>query len=185
MTTRGGEQPSPEGLIEDLVFGYRLRLTQRGDMLRGEFWVDPGGGGKIEHLHPHTEERFEILTGQITFRVDGRSQTAGPGERATVPAGARHTFENIGEGEAHLVVEMEPALGLAEVFWEVAAMARAGKHRRLGRLGLPMSLSGALEMVELLDRHRETIVLIFPPRALQRVLLPPIAWLARRRKRRL
>jgi quercetin dioxygenase-like cupin family protein len=184
VTTPSVEQPSPEDLIVDPVFGYRLRLSHQGEVLRGEFWVDPGGGGNIEHLHPHTEERFEIITGQVAFRLDGRSQTAGPGERATVPRGVPHTFENIGEDEAHLVVEMEPALGLAEVFREVAAMARARKHRRLGRIGVPTSVSAALEMAELLDRHRETIVLTFPPRRLQPFLLRPIARLARRRERR-
>jgi hypothetical protein len=38
--------------IDDPVFRYQVRLAKDGDILRGEFWVEPGGGGKTEHYHP-------------------------------------------------------------------------------------------------------------------------------------
>ena len=62
-------------LIEDPVFRYRLRLSREGEVLRGEFWVEPGGG-TIERLHPPVEERFEVLDGELTYRADGSEHNA-------------------------------------------------------------------------------------------------------------
>ena len=62
-------------LIEDPVFRYRLRLSREGEVLRGELWVEPGGG-TIERLHPPVEERFEVLDGELTYRADGSEHNA-------------------------------------------------------------------------------------------------------------
>lgn len=168
--------------LEDPVFRYRVRLSQDGDVLRGEFWVQPGGGGKIEHYHPTIEERFHVLEGELTYRADGRRHRAKAGERFTVAAGVRHAFENSGEGVAHLVVEMRPALQMQHLFEDAAALGRAGKWRPLGRRGMPTGPRSLLEMAEFLDRYREIFVPSSPPRVLQRIGVPPLARLARRRR---
>jgi mannose-6-phosphate isomerase-like protein (cupin superfamily) len=54
----------------------------------------------------------ETIGGSKPFSVDRKPQRAGPGERLVVPAGVRHSFENTGQGIAHLVVEADPALEL-------------------------------------------------------------------------
>jgi quercetin dioxygenase-like cupin family protein len=169
-------------LIEDPVFRYRVRFAQEGDVLRGEFWVEPGGGGKIEHHHPTVEERFQVLEGELTYRVNGRRHRAEAGELFTVAAGVRHAFENRGEGVAHLVVEMEPALNMQDLFEDAAALGRAGKWRALGRRGIPAGPRSLLDMADFLDRYREIFVPSSPPRLLQRVGVPPLARLARRRR---
>jgi quercetin dioxygenase-like cupin family protein len=172
-------------LIEDPVFRYRIHLSRDGEVLRGEFWVEPGGGGLIEHIHPPVEERFEVLEGEVTYHADGRKGKASAGERFTVGAGVRHRFMNTGPGVAHLIVEMEPALDMQEIFEEVAALARAGKWTRLGKRGLPKGPRALLDMADFLDRHSETFVLTSPPRFLQRTAVPPLARFARRCRRRL
>ena len=94
--------PEPSDMIEDPVSRYRVRLSSEGgDVLTGEFWVEPGSGGKAEHYHPTVEERFRVLEGQITYRKDGRKHTADAGTEFTIPAGARHSFVNTGDGTAH------------------------------------------------------------------------------------
>src|SRR2546421_5235911 len=113
------------GLIEDPLFRYRVRLSRDDEVLRGEFWVEPGGGGLVEHLHPTIEERFEVLAGEVTIRANRRNHKAGPGDRFTVEAGVRHSFQNTGEGLAHLAVEMEPALKMEQLFEDAAGLARA------------------------------------------------------------
>ena len=168
-------------LIEDPVFRYRLRLSREDEVLRGEFWVQPGGGGTIEHLHPPLEERFEVLEGELSYRADGTDHIAHAGERFTIPPGVRHSFRNSGHGTAHLVVEMEPALQMAQLFEDAAALGRAGKWIAVGRRGIPTGPRALLEMADFLDRYRDIFIPTSPPRRLQRIAIPPLARIARRR----
>jgi len=168
-----------EELIEDPVFRYRVRLSHDGDILRGEFWVEPGGGGRVEHYHPAVEERFDALDGEITYRADGRKHIAGPGTRFKIPAGVRHSFTNTGEGSAHFLVEMEPALQMEQLFKDAAALGRDGKWIAVGRRGIPTGPRSLLAMAAFLDRYREIFIPTSPPRPLQRIAVRPLARLAR------
>src|SRR5918996_6570797 len=84
--------------IEDPLFRQRYGFSREGNVLRIEIWTEPGGGVRAEHVHPKLEERYEVLEGEVTFRVNRKAQKAGPGERLVVPAGVRHSFENTGSG---------------------------------------------------------------------------------------
>jgi quercetin dioxygenase-like cupin family protein len=167
-------------LIEDPVLRQRYRLTQEGDVLRNELWADPGARVPT-HFHPRTEERFEVLEGEFTFRVAGKKQRALPGDRLVAPAGVRHSFANTGPGVSRFVAEIEPALTMREFFEESAALSRAGKFRGPG---VPRGLGGLLAGAELADRHGDVMVVTFPPPALQRILTPWLARIERRRRAR-
>jgi mannose-6-phosphate isomerase-like protein (cupin superfamily) len=159
-------------LLDDPLFHQRYRFSRDGDMLRVEIWTDPGGGVLAEHVHPRLEERYQVLEGEVTFRLDREPRRAGAGERLVVPAGVRHSFENTGEGIAHLVVEAEPALELRESIKEGVRLGRAGM---LTAGGKPRGLRGLIEAAALAHRYRETVVLSSPPPALQRLLFPLLA----------
>ena len=165
-------------LVHDPVRRQRYRFSREGDRLRVEVWADPGGDVPA-HSHPAQEERFEVLAGEVRFRVDGRTHRAGAGDRVVAPAGARHSFKNTGKVEARLLVEVEPALELQGFLEEAAALARAGKYTRMG---IPKGLRAALELAELVDRYRDVTVMAFPPAPLQRVSVAPLARLERRRR---
>jgi quercetin dioxygenase-like cupin family protein len=162
-------------LVVDPVMRQRYRLWQEGDVLHNEVSAEPGAGVP-EHFHPRIEERFEVLEGEFTFTVDGEERMAGPGDRLVVEAGARHRFENSGRGVGRLVAEIEPALDMREFFEESAALARAGVFARPG-LPKPRGLPAAADFAL---RYRDTTVMTFPPRLLQRLLFPPLARLCRR-----
>ncbi len=169
-------------LIEDPVFNYRLRFHPRkGDVLKMDVFVDPGGGVSIAHFHPSTEERFTVKRGEATFNANGVDIVARPGDsEVVVGPGVRHTFRNSGTEECHIVCEAEPALDLQGFLTDAAAMARAGKY---GRRGIPKP-GAILESVEWLDRYRDTTVITggaLPPPWLQPALLGPLARLYRRR----
>ncbi len=170
-----------EELVEDPLFNQRYRFSRQGDVLRVEIWADPGGGVSIEHFHPRLQERFQVFEGEVTFRVDGKEQKAGPGDKLVAEPGVRHSYENTGSDVAHLAAEAEPALDLQESIEEAAAMARAGKFTRGGT---PRGLGALLEAAEFADRYRETTVVLSPPLIVQRILSPPLVWLERRRRRR-
>lgn len=159
--------------VEDPVRRQRYRFAREGDVLRVDAFVKPGGDVP-PHYHPSLEERFEVVAGNVRFRVAGRTQIAGPGERLAVPPGVKHSFKNTGSEEAHIRVEAEPAMDLQQFLEEAAALARAGKYTRLG---IPTGFRAALEAAAFTERYRETAVVTLPPPA----LVAPLARLARRR----
>jgi mannose-6-phosphate isomerase-like protein (cupin superfamily) len=158
--------------IEDPLFHQRYRFRRDGDVLRIEIQTEPGGGVLAEHVHPRLEERYEVLGGEVTFRVDGKPVVAGPGKKLVVPPGVRHSFENTGAETSHVEVEAEPALRLRESIEEGAWLMQA---ERFSADGQPRSLRALIEAAALAHRYRETVVLSSPPPFVQRLLFPPLA----------
>jgi quercetin dioxygenase-like cupin family protein len=172
-------------LHEDPIFQYRVRFhPQKGEVLKMDLYVDPGGGVSIAHYHPQIEERFTVKEGEVTFTADGADVVAPAGETVVVAPGVRHTFRNSADTEAHIVCEAEPAMGLQGFLIEAAAMARAGKYTKHG---IPKGPRALLEAAEFADRYRDSVVLTartFPPPRLQPAMLGPLARLQRRRQER-
>ena len=59
-----------------------------------EFVLPPGCVPPPPHVHPQQVEEYEVVEGSFDVTVDGRWRTLGPGESASVPRGALHTFRN-------------------------------------------------------------------------------------------
>jgi quercetin dioxygenase-like cupin family protein len=167
-------------LVHDPLRRQRYRFTRDGGCLVAEVWADPGGDVP-EHLHPVLEERFEVLSGSVRFRVAGEDRAAAAGDRLTVPPGAWHAFENVGDHEAHLRVTVEPAGRIEQFLTEAAALARAGRYTRRG---IPRGPRAALEVADFVERYSDETVMRWPPPAVQRVTLAPLARLQRRRATR-
>jgi quercetin dioxygenase-like cupin family protein len=165
-------------LIEDPVMRQRYRLSREGDALRLELWAEPGARVPL-HFHPQIQERFEVREGEFVFRVDRRKVRAGPGDTLVVEPGERHSFENAGPGVGHFVTDIEPALQMQELFEDSAALARAGMFIRPG---IPRGLRGLLAAAEFVERYDPIYRQTFPPRFVQRLLFPPLARIARRRR---
>ena len=164
-------------MVEDPVLKQRLSFRRTTDpdgedVLHVEIWVDPGGG-VTPHIHPALEERFEVLEGNPSF-LSGRSwSTAAPGETVVVPPGARHAYRNRSGETAHMVCYARPPSTLQEFLEETVALSRAGK---ITRHGLPRGFAGLRDGLSLAKRHRDMVVLLFPPmppRFVQRLLFGP------------
>jgi mannose-6-phosphate isomerase-like protein (cupin superfamily) len=158
--------------VEDPLFRQRYRFSRDGDALRIEIHTAPGGGVLADHVHPQLEERYEVLEGEVTFRVEGKPVVAGPGAKVVVAAGVRHSFQNTGTDTARLDVEADPALRLRESIEGGVSLARAEKSTASGK---PRSLRALIEAAALAQRYRDTVVLSSPPRAVQRLLFPLLA----------
>ena len=167
-------------VVVDPVRRQRYAFSREGDVLRFEVTIGPGGDVP-EHLHPAQEERWEVVRGNVRFRLGDRWLDVGPGEGLAALVGVPHAFENVGREEAFLRAEVSPALDLQEFLEEAAVLARAGKFTRHG---LPTGPRAALELVELAERYRGVVVLTQPPPTLQRLIFPPLARLERRLRKR-
>ena len=64
----------------------------------------PGG----EHRHPTVVERFTVLEGELTLKVDGQTSVLGKGETATIDAGVWHESWNASDRDAQMRVELTP-----------------------------------------------------------------------------
>jgi quercetin dioxygenase-like cupin family protein len=159
-------------MLADPLFRQRYGFSRNGNVLQIEIWTEPGGGVLAEHVHPKLEERYAVLEGEVTVRLDGKPRRAGAGDKLVVPAGVRHSVQNTGEGIAHLLVEAEPALQLRE---SIEDGVRLGQSGWLTAGGKPRGLRGLIEAAALAHRYRETVVLSSPPPAVQRLLFPLLA----------
>ena len=164
-------------LIKDPVGRLRFNFDQVGDVLRMEFWADPGA--KVErHLHPAAEERFEILAGDIVFVVDREERPVTGGDSLVVAPGTWHQFWNPSPTTAHFVVELEPGDGFEQFFCDSAALSQGGF---LSAPAKPRGWRGLLAAADFAERYRHLFLAASPPPFLQRLTIPAAARLARAR----
>jgi mannose-6-phosphate isomerase-like protein (cupin superfamily) len=149
-----------------------------GALLQLEWAGGPEWAAGPEHVHRRQEERFEVLAGRARSSIDGVERLHEPGDVFVAPPGAVHTVANAGDGEVRLLVEFRPALRSEDVLETLASLARAG---RVKPDGAPRDL---VELALLLREYEDEIYLARPPLAVQRLVLGPVAWLARRLGRR-
>ena len=171
----------PGDEIANPVTGERFTFTHTaastgGELLAFDFALAPGGKVPVPHVHPIQTERFEVVAGQMRFRVGLRTVVAGPGDVVEVAPGVMHGFANEGEEEARVRVEVRPALAMEDMFAEVIAMARDG---RMNERGMPRNL---LDLADLARRYDQEAHAPLMGVRVQRLLLAPLVLLARHRR---
>ena len=111
----------------------------------------PHGSPPPPHLHPGQDERFEVLSGELRTKVDGRERTLCAGDSLEIPRGTAHQMWN-GAGEpARVRWVTSPAGRTLAWFRELDALQRSG---RVGRNGLPGPLAFAVYLTEYRDVFR-------------------------------
>ena len=163
-------------VIENPLSGERIEIQGpppgSGSALAWELFLAPGGRVPNSHVHPLQEERFRVLAGYVRFRLGFRHLVAGPGDTVRVPRGRVHHFANAGPEEARVWVETEPALAIVAMFETAAALAE--DQLAEGR-AIPRLVDLALFMRDFEAEVRAPYV----PVVLMRLLVRPVAWLAR------
>jgi mannose-6-phosphate isomerase-like protein (cupin superfamily) len=154
-------------VIENPVTGERIVFLKTSRETGGqavviETYVQPNGFVAAAHVHPSQEERFEVLSGEVGFKIGREKTVAGPGQRLVVPAGTPHKFWNAGEDVARFVCEVRPALQFEALLETMFALAADGKTNRKGMPNL-------LRLAVIANAHFDTVQLPFPPALLQRI----------------
>ena len=163
--------------IHNPATGETYTFLQTAEETGGELFVlerrQRPGGDVAMHVHPHQEERFEVVAGQITFRVGSVERTLGPGEVIVVAPGVPHAPRTDGDEESVALIELKPALDMQGFFETFSGLAREG--RTFGK-GVPKY---PLEAAVAGHEFRREIHLARPPLALQRLVRRPAAALGR------
>jgi quercetin dioxygenase-like cupin family protein len=143
-----------------------------GELIRFN-WRSMPGGVITEHVHPHQEERFTILTGQAHFTINGEARIAEAGETLIVPAGVPHSEGNTGATETEGTVELRPALHTKEFHEALAGLVADGATTSQGAPKNPLQLGATFWYF----RHESRVT--SPPIWAQNLFLPPLSVLAK------
>ncbi|WP_153799757.1 cupin domain-containing protein [Foetidibacter luteolus] len=105
------------------VAGGTYRVALSGKQTGGAFAVIemtvPPGGGPIPHAHPHFQECFYVLDGEVEVKTETQQYVAVKGSLVNVPTGGIvHCFKNKSANTARLLCTVVPA-GLEDFFLEV------------------------------------------------------------------
>jgi quercetin dioxygenase-like cupin family protein len=104
-----------------VIFKARGRDTG-GRLTVLETVVTPGDGPPL-HVHVKDDEAVYVLEGEIDFRVGGEIYPNRPGSFVFIPRGAPHAFQNVGNGDARMLLMFAPS-GIERLF-ELAAASGA------------------------------------------------------------
>ena len=127
-----------------------------------------------EHLHPALVERFTVLEGELTLKLDGRTSVLREGESALVEPGTWHDWWNAADRDARVRVEITPGERFAHMIETLFGLARLG---HTNAKGMPNPLQLALVAQEFGD----VAVFRSPPPAVQGALFAVLAPIAHRR----
>jgi hypothetical protein len=116
------------------------------------------------------------VSGTLVLEVGGQTRTIGPGDRVVIPPRTPHGFRDAAQ-DAHLLVEVRPALHLDDYFRVFLGLSR---DRRISMpvKGLPHPL---LRVAVVLDRFAPEIAAPGIPIGLQRPVWRLLAAVARLR----
>ena len=167
MAKAGEEIYNP--ITNDRMVYRKTAQDSDGELLRLDLFVSPRGSNPL-HVHPLQEEYFKAVSGTLGVQVGDEHRRLSEGEEAVVPPGTPHRWWNdSNDEEAHVLVELRPALN-TETFFETAyGLARDGKTDENGAYN-PLQQAVTLNGV-----NKGEIYLASPPVAVQKALLAALA----------
>jgi quercetin dioxygenase-like cupin family protein len=170
MASAGDHFQMPDGSV---YIVRRPAADSGGEFVEMDFVLPAGCVPPPPHVHRQQVEEYEVLEGQFDVVVDGQWTTLGPGEIASVPVGALHTFQNRSGAAVRVRNWHRPAMRFEDFIERTSTTLKAAGITRKRDPRVPFYLSMImLDFDETLapGRKREQI----PMRALARLarLLP-------------
>lgn len=91
MAVRDEQFAMPDGSV---YIVRRPAAESDGALVEMDFVLPSGCVTPPPHVHPHQVEDYEVLAGRLDVVIDGHWRILTPGDSASVPVGALHTFRN-------------------------------------------------------------------------------------------
>ncbi len=124
-----------------------------------------------KHFHVLQDETFEVISGQLTVLLEGKSQVISAGEKITLPKNIPHNHYNNQEKPVTYIHTVTPALDFEFLVENLVGLAADGKSKN-GKFGLVQ------ELVSLKYLDSKTYLADIPV-GVQKVLMNTIAPIAR------
>ena len=132
-------------------------LEETPEVLAVEVTYSEPGKPPPKHHHPQQDEHFEVISGRLSTKVDGKERELGPGDTLDIPRGVAHQMWNGGEEPVVARWETRPALRTGDWFRALDELNSKGKP------GLP-------SMAALLTEYDDVFRLATVPKPLVSVL---------------
>jgi mannose-6-phosphate isomerase-like protein (cupin superfamily) len=168
MANAGGRFPMPDGSV------YEVRspaAASGGAYVEMDFILPARCVPPPPHVHREQVEEYEVLEGAFDVVIDGTWTTLRPGDRASVPIGAAHTFANRSGATVRVRNWHRPAKRFEDFIAETSGTLAAHGVRRPRDPRIPLLLSKVM-----LD-YDETLA---PARRREALPMRALAALARR-----
>ncbi|MGW3286164.1 cupin domain-containing protein [Streptomyces sp. NPDC001002] len=110
----------------DAIYTFKATAENTNGVLTLAEASVPPGSGPPPHIHPHADEGFIILGGEIEFLNGTTTFVAEEGSFVYVPRGTRHRFRNVGLHVARLIFFFTTS-GMEGFFNELGVPARKGE----------------------------------------------------------
>ena len=161
---------------ENPVTGERARLLEApwqnsAGRLVGELTALVGARVVGEHMHPALVERFTVLQGELTVKLDGQTSTLRVGETCEVQPGRWHDWWNAARVDALVRVEVTPGERFLHMIETLFGLGRLGYTDEKGMPNL-------LQLAVFGREFSDVIQFRKPPRLVQQAMgavLSPIA----------
>jgi quercetin dioxygenase-like cupin family protein len=156
-------------VLQNPVTGELIRFVQaaadtNGEVVVVDVVVSPDGSVAAPHCHPYQTETFEVLEGEITFKVGREKIVARAGQKLEVEPGTAHKFWNSGDVDARFRCEVRPALQFEQLIETMFSLAQEGKTNRKG-------MPNPFRLAVIAHAHFDDVRLPLVPHALQRLAL--------------
>lgn len=92
--------------------------------------VTAAGFKPVLHMHTTTDESFEVISGKLTYVLDGEKKEIGPGEKVTLPKGKVHTHYNDDPGNLLMYQTFTPSLDVDLFLENIFGLDAEGKVPR-------------------------------------------------------
>jgi mannose-6-phosphate isomerase-like protein (cupin superfamily) len=111
---RGSGEGKLIGIVGDV---YRMLATAEETNGRCSIWEATvfTGGGPPTHIHENEDEGFFVLEGEMQFQAPSGTVMGGPGFFAYLPIGVPHSFRNVGQPVARMLIFTAPG-GVEKLF---------------------------------------------------------------------
>lgn len=92
-----------------------LPVSVENNIFKMMWWCEPGGGVP-SHIHPHMDEHFTVLEGEVEFTVNGKKLIKKPGDTLFIAKNVVHGIKNIGTTNIKMEVYYTPVADTVEMF---------------------------------------------------------------------
>ncbi|GAB3165843.1 cupin domain-containing protein [Telluribacter humicola] len=151
----------------------RTGKDTNGQLLEMEATYNAFSKEPAAHYHPHQEEEFIVLEGEMTVRIDGDLRVLTKGDKLHVPKNKVHSMWNNTTTKTVVNWKVRPALETEHLLETLHGLANDGKTNEAGMPSL-------LQVAVLIDKYNHVMRLAKPSYAVQKSLftiLTPFAYL--------
>ncbi|MBL7792724.1 MAG: cupin domain-containing protein [Saprospiraceae bacterium] len=125
-------------LFQNPATGERVEFLETGRETGGKYvrfkaTMPKGKGFEVAHFHPFGDETFEVLSGTLRIKLNGKTQKISKGQSIVLPKNQAHAHWNADEEELVVVQTISPCLDVDQFLENLFGLAMDGKLDKTGR----------------------------------------------------